>query len=429
MLLPLPYTLLVFSGESTEAGTKFTDAGVCKSFLMGLCPFEQFHNTVTKKLDLGPCHKYHSLALKADFELASKEKDYGYDVDQLEHLTSFVKDCDRIVDVNKKRLEDNNDENDTSNEAMEVHTLNEKIGKLLADSETLGAEGNVEESLAMTKEVDELKAKKRQAEDDYRNSLPVTTTQQQKLRVCEICGAYLSLYDNDRRLADHFGGKLHMGFIRIRERLAELQESVAAKRETREKEREARRKERDDKLEKEQAESKDKGRDKEKERKKRRSRSREGSRRRDRSQDRDRRSNYRRRDDDRHRSRRRDNSKDRYKSRERSRDRSRERRRSRDRRRSSRDRRRSSRDRYSSRNGSRERSREKSRHRSRDRDDNRKDVDTSKITHNATEDGEIERATDAQSNHEEKKVAENDAPVNEEHAPVNEEQAPEPVEV
>jgi hypothetical protein len=30
----------------------------------------------------------------------------------------------------------------------------------------------------------------------------------QKLRVCETCGAYLSVLDSDRRLADHFGGKV-----------------------------------------------------------------------------------------------------------------------------------------------------------------------------------------------------------------------------
>ena len=29
----------------------------------------------------------------------------------------------------------------------------------------------------------------------------------QKLRVCEVCGAFLSISDNDRRLADHFGGE------------------------------------------------------------------------------------------------------------------------------------------------------------------------------------------------------------------------------
>ncbi|PKA59292.1 hypothetical protein AXF42_Ash001386 [Apostasia shenzhenica] len=46
----------------------------------------------------------------------------------------------------------------------------------------------------------------------------------QKLRVCDICGAFLSVYDSDRRLADHFGGKLHLGYMQIREKLAELQE-------------------------------------------------------------------------------------------------------------------------------------------------------------------------------------------------------------
>lgn len=30
---------------------------------------------------------------------------------------------------------------------------------------------------------------------------------------------------SDRRLADHFGGKLHLGYMQIREKLAELQVS------------------------------------------------------------------------------------------------------------------------------------------------------------------------------------------------------------
>lgn len=45
----------------------------------------------------------------------------------------------------------------------------------------------------------------------------------QKLRVCEVCGAYLSVLDSDRRLADHFGGKVcvsasssrYLGSLRI----------------------------------------------------------------------------------------------------------------------------------------------------------------------------------------------------------------------
>uniref|UniRef100_A0A8B9TYM5 LUC7 like n=1 Tax=Anas platyrhynchos TaxID=8839 RepID=A0A8B9TYM5_ANAPL len=100
--------------------------------------------------------------------------------------------------------------------------LNEDIGKLLAKAEQLGAEGNVDESQKILMEVEKVRAKKKEAEEEYRNSMPASSFQQQKLRVCEVCSAYLGLHDNDRRLADHFGGKLHLGFIQIREKLDQL---------------------------------------------------------------------------------------------------------------------------------------------------------------------------------------------------------------
>ena len=51
----------------------------------------------------------------------------------------------------------------------------------------------------------------------------VGQTSQQKLQVCDGCGAYLSRLDNDRRLADHFVGKIHMGYLEIRENFKEVQ--------------------------------------------------------------------------------------------------------------------------------------------------------------------------------------------------------------
>lgn len=46
----------------------------------------------------------------------------------------------------------------------------------------------------------------------------------QKLRVCDVCGAFLSIFDSDRRLADHFGGKLHLGYLQIRKKIQEMAE-------------------------------------------------------------------------------------------------------------------------------------------------------------------------------------------------------------
>lgn len=144
-------------------------------------------------------------------------------------------------------------------QAEKVHELNEEIGKLLAKAEQLGAEGNVDEAQKVLQEVEKVRTKKKDAEvskgcfggasslmwwfphmndslsscfndtfflvssqEEYRNSMPASSFQQQKLRVCEVCSAYLGLHDNDRRLADHFGGKLHLGFIQIREKLDQL---------------------------------------------------------------------------------------------------------------------------------------------------------------------------------------------------------------
>merc|ERR1712173_559919 len=182
--------------------------------------------------DLGECPKVHDLALRADYEAAAKDKDYFYDVDAGEHLKSFIEDCDRRTELAKKRLAETQEElsAEVTSKAEKVHELSESIGKKLAQAEQAGAEGKVEESMKFMEEVDDIRKKKVAAELEYRNSMPASSYQQQKLRVCEICSAYLGIHDNGRRLADHFGGKLHLGFIQIREKLSELQATMDVRR-------------------------------------------------------------------------------------------------------------------------------------------------------------------------------------------------------
>jgi hypothetical protein len=48
----------------------------------------------------------------------------------------------------------------------------------------------------------------------------------QKLQVCDVCGAYLSRLDNDRRLADHFYGKMHLGYAQMRKTYESLQKEL-----------------------------------------------------------------------------------------------------------------------------------------------------------------------------------------------------------
>nr|XP_051698071.1 putative RNA-binding protein Luc7-like 1 isoform X3 [Oryctolagus cuniculus]XP_051698072.1 putative RNA-binding protein Luc7-like 1 isoform X3 [Oryctolagus cuniculus] len=229
-------------GDETRQRVKFTDDRVCKSHLLDCCPHDILAGT---RMDLGECTKIHDLALRADYEIASKERELFFELDivtsfplretvdnnwrcsqlsAMDHLESFIAECDRRTELAKKRLAETQEEisAEVSAKAEKVHELNEEIGKLLAKAEQLGAEGNVDESQKILTEVEKVRAKKKEAEEEYRNSMPASSFQQQKLRVCEVCSAYLGLHDNDRRLADHFGGKLHLGFIQIREKLDQL---------------------------------------------------------------------------------------------------------------------------------------------------------------------------------------------------------------
>ena len=49
-----------------------------------------------------------------------------------------------------------------------------------------GAEGKVDESLQLMKEVEEVKQKKKQAEEEYHALIPRHAVQQQKLKACEV---------------------------------------------------------------------------------------------------------------------------------------------------------------------------------------------------------------------------------------------------
>ncbi|XP_062269872.1 putative RNA-binding protein Luc7-like 1 isoform X2 [Platichthys flesus] len=245
-------------------------------------------------MDLGECTKIHDLALRADYEIASKDRDLFFELDAVDHLESFIADCDRRTELAKKRLAETQEEisAEVAAKAEKVHELNEEIGKLLAKAEQLGAEGNVDEAQKVLQEVEKVRTRKKDAEEEYRNSMPASSFQQQKLRVCEVCSAYLGLHDNDRRLADHFGGKLHLGFIQIREKLDLLKKTVVDKQEQRNQERLKRREEREkeEQLKKRtRSPSREQKRSRSRDRKKRRSSSPSRDKRRSRSRERKRR--------------------------------------------------------------------------------------------------------------------------------------------
>ena len=204
-----------------------TDAKVCKSYLCGECPHDLFTNT---KQDLGSCPKAHQPNLREEYKGLPEEKkrELGFEFDYRNDINRFVSECDRRIEQAQRRLEK------TPEEIRQTQTLLKAIGDVsrtieagMIEVEILAEEGSV--NLAV-QEHHKLKLAKVQKEEKERELKTLTDTSgpsgHQKLQVCDVCGAYLSRLDNDRRLADHFFGKMHIGYAQMRKELERLQKEL-----------------------------------------------------------------------------------------------------------------------------------------------------------------------------------------------------------
>src|SRR5271169_3472733 len=103
----------------------------------------------------------------------------------------------------------------------EITELSTKISFSLDEIDVLGTQRQVAMALQQFHQVDLLQHEKKQKEVISRPGTSKTNLSQRELRnnhdpsgsqsklqVCDVCGAYLSRLDNDRRLADHFAGKV-----------------------------------------------------------------------------------------------------------------------------------------------------------------------------------------------------------------------------
>ncbi|EPQ30549.1 uncharacterized protein PFL1_02074 [Pseudozyma flocculosa PF-1] len=210
---------------SATATLHFTDPKVCRNFLCGTCPHDLFSNT---KVDLGVCPKSHTPKYKDEYQAAllKGERFPQFEKEHEQNIFSFISDIDRKINANKRRLEQTPEEIARfANMNREISEIEAALAAAMAEVESLGEQGMIDESLAELQKAEALKeekaAKERELHQLQENS---GASGHQKLRVCDICGAYLSILDSDRRLADHFGGKMHLGYLRLREMIREFED-------------------------------------------------------------------------------------------------------------------------------------------------------------------------------------------------------------
>lgn len=79
------------------------------------------------------------------------------------------------------------------------------MDKVLAEVERAGENGDIDTALMLMQNVDNLDAAREKLLSTGRAD-PANDPNNKKLRVCDVCGSYLSVFDSDKRLADHFLG-------------------------------------------------------------------------------------------------------------------------------------------------------------------------------------------------------------------------------
>lgn len=189
---------------------KYTDRAVCRAYLLGCCPYDLLATTARrsshflvrsflltqhlhfmslllqslfKHQAIGDCRLVHDVALRSDYEREQQKRDHFYDLDVLQVLEPFIEDTDRKIEIARKQQEEK-DAMELNEEAKEaVHflrmctcrmcnmwqankllTLNEDLGKKLAEAERLAEEDEKEASEELMKEVAELNTQKHELE-------------------------------------------------------------------------------------------------------------------------------------------------------------------------------------------------------------------------------------------------------------------------
>ncbi|CAD6192489.1 unnamed protein product [Caenorhabditis auriculariae] len=217
--------------EHGRPARPFDHHSVCRAYLWGCCPYELVPDS--RLQGLVSCHKSHEPAHKADFDRAQKERDYFFDIDAFEILENAIKLVDVEIDRIRDKLEREARElTDTAEDAklQRIAEIDEKIQKQVEEIEVLGNLGRIEESMRLSKAVEELRERKEELQAQTEVKVAGPGSNASRLRVCDDCGAQLNVMDHESRIADHYNGKMHLGMVECRERFLVMKETIDERR-------------------------------------------------------------------------------------------------------------------------------------------------------------------------------------------------------
>jgi len=199
---------------------KWDDDDICPYFLVNFCPHDLFGNT---KSDLGPCSKDHDEKLIEEFRKEPEKIQVRTEKRYLRHLQDLIRVVDNRVKRGEERLNLVSETPNAGPYAAELNKKNEAIRELQSEMETLGEEGKIDEVNELMEKLEALKTEKEAVELKNKHS-GFSNEAASAMKMCEICGIWKSENPEDARAKNHFVGKQHVGYGKIRDTIKEIEE-------------------------------------------------------------------------------------------------------------------------------------------------------------------------------------------------------------
>mmetsp|Transcript_18617 Transcript_18617/g.34939 ORF Transcript_18617/g.34939 Transcript_18617/m.34939 type:complete len:335 (+) Transcript_18617:69-1073(+) len=201
----------------------FADDKVCKNFLVGFCPHDWF---TASRRKLPTCSKIHSDVLRETFESHPDMAKYRrrFEEQFLQYLEGVTRECDLFIGREKIKCRPKGCGGVTTRMPADVQ---EKYESLQKQHEGLvkQAEEQADESLSRSQELTRQAVDVEQELAEYRKRYRFEFPGEE---VCDVCGVRYALQADDNpdwhERASHLNGKMHHGWLQIRQKLKELKE-------------------------------------------------------------------------------------------------------------------------------------------------------------------------------------------------------------
>lgn len=222
----------------------FTDKGICRAYICGFCPHEEFRRT---KMDMGDCENEHDERLREEWEaLEDREKErYGFEEELLRWLERLLSDLRKRIAQNEDRLQALEKPVLLPDDAKHLEAMTQQINQAIKDSELLGEQGNVDACQAALNQAEAIKQQRRVYEQQAYARSRERAGASSKLvqKVCQVSG--LIINDEESRLRDHYGGRNYNSWKKLHAVHAKLLEARDQRRASRSRLRERSRSPRD----------------------------------------------------------------------------------------------------------------------------------------------------------------------------------------